>query len=62
MSRSSDAVGEKTRVVVVGRAMWSEEPQTTAGSKTRRQIPAAYLEKHPCKVCKGKHCTGHCRF
>jgi len=62
MSRSSDVMGEKTRLVVAERAVWGEAPQTTAGSKPERRIPASYLEKHPCKVCKGKHCTGNCKF
>ena len=62
MSRSSAVVGEKTPLMVVGRAVWREEPQATAGSMTRRKVPASYLEKHPCKVCKGQYCTGHCKF
>ena len=62
MSRSSAVVGEKTPSVVEGRAVWREEPQATAGPRTERKVPSSYLEKHPCKVCNGKYCTGHCKF
>jgi hypothetical protein len=58
MSQSSVAVGEKTRSRVGERASQSIERQTGE----RRKIPASYLARHPCKVCDGKHCTGHCKF
>jgi hypothetical protein len=57
MTQSPEQVGEKTRTAVAKRAV-SVEPQT----KVRREIPAAYLAKHPCKICDGKHCMGQCRF
>jgi hypothetical protein len=62
MPRSSNPVGEKTRPVVAPCATRREEPQATAGTKTRRKIPASYLAKHPCKVCRGELCVGNCRF
>jgi hypothetical protein len=66
MSQSTGGVGEKTRSWVAQRGSLGNEPgnelQATAGFRTRRAIPASYLAKHPCKVCKGKCCTGNCKF
>ena len=56
MSRSTDKVGEKTRSAA------RERTTTQSQLAKRRKIPAAYLATHRCKVCDGKHCTGHCKF
>jgi len=58
MSQSGVGVGEKARSRVAERASQSNDRQPEAP----RKIPASYLARHPCKVCDGKHCTGHCRF
>jgi hypothetical protein len=58
MAQSSDVVGEKTRPRVLERARRSNE----RSAQERRQIPPSYLARHRCKVCDGKHCTGHCKF
>ena len=57
MAKSSNRVGEKTPSAVAERATGDE-----SRFKRRRRIPAAYLASHRCKVCDGKHCTGHCKF
>jgi hypothetical protein len=57
MTQSPEVVGEKTRPAVAKRGIGSA-PQ----NETWRKIPAAYLAKHPCKMCDGKHCVGQCRF
>ena len=62
MSQSPNLVGEKTRLVALGRAPRSEVSQSTLGPKPRREIPASYLLKHRCKKCNGEHCVGQCRF
>jgi hypothetical protein len=58
MSQSTGGVGEKTRSGVVERITRSNERQIGK----RRKIPPSYLATHRCKVCDGKHCTGHCKF
>ena len=58
MSQSTGQLGQKTRLGMVGRATFGER----SPARKRRQIPASYLAKHPCKVCDGKHCTGNCKF
>jgi len=57
MPQLCERVGEKTRSAVVERATGNEYKL-----RKPRQIPPAYLATHRCKVCDGKHCTGHCKF
>jgi hypothetical protein len=57
MAQSTQRVGEKTRSASAERASSNDSPL-----KKTRQIPAAYPDAHGCKVCDGKHCTGHCKF
>jgi hypothetical protein len=57
MSRGSDPVGENARSAVLERASGKESQ-----IRKRRKIPVVYLATHRCKVCDGKHCTGHCKF
>lgn len=57
MPRSIDQVGDKTRSAVMESA-----PVNQSQTPKRRKIPLAYLVTHHCKVCDGKHCTGHCKF
>jgi hypothetical protein len=57
MLRVSDRVGENARTAVAERASCKEFQV-----RKRREIPVTYLVTHRCKVCDGKHCTGHCKF
>ena len=62
MSRSSDWVGEKTHSAKASRPSSGAKLPAVGVSSPRRAIPVWYLAKHPCKVCNGKCCTGHCKF